>query len=197
MRLGIDLDNTIINYDALFARLAGERSLVPPSFTVNKQTIRDYLRAHNQEDCWTELQGIAYGSRMEEAVPFAGFDEFLARCNAARIDWWIISHRTQWPYLGAAMDLHQAARQWLVTRGFIPDAKSGQVKLETSREAKLGSIERTECDVFIDDLPELLCDPLFPRNVRRILFDPGNQNPDRAEYERATSWIEIARLLNL
>ncbi len=197
MQLGIDLDNTIISYDRLFVRLVGEMGLVPPHVAPNKQAVRDYLRAQGREDRWTELQGIAYGSRIEEAVPFDGVQEFLQRCQAAGVQWWIISHRTLLPYLGEPVDLHAAARQWLLKRGFVAANQLDRVKLEVSREAKLRSIMQSDCDVFVDDLPELLCDPAFPEKVRRILFDPMDQNSDRVEYERANSWSDIARLLRI
>jgi hypothetical protein len=197
MRLGIDLDNTIVNYDALFARLAEEHGLLPPHVAASKQAIRDSLRMQGREDRWTELQGIAYGSRMEEAVPFDGVDEFLRRCTKANIEWWIISHRTLQPYLGAPVDLHAAARQWLLRRGILAEKQLDRVKLAVSRQLKLDCIANTECSIFIDDLPELLLDDQFPRGVRRVLFDPFDQNPDRAEYERAKHWLEIASLLGV
>jgi hypothetical protein len=196
MRLGIDLDNTIISYDRLFTQLATERKLVPPHIASNKQSIRDYLRAQGQEDCWTDLQGIAYGSRIDEAVPFQGVQDFFRRCAVAKVDWWIISHRSPQPYLGEPVDLHAAARNWLLKRGFVSTSQLDRVKLEVCREAKLRSILETGCDAFIDDLPELLVAPDFPA-VRRILFDPADQNPDRTEYERATSWAEIGKLLEI
>jgi hypothetical protein len=197
MRLGIDLDNTIISYDSLFAQLAMESGIVPPDVATNKKSIRDYLRSQEQEDRWTELQGIAYGSRIEEAVPFPGVHDFFLRCSKANVEWWIISHRTEYPYRGAPVDLHNAAQQWLIRRGFVVAREMGNVKLETSREGKLRTIAQTNCDVFIDDLPEMLCDPVFPPRVRRILFDPSNQNADRAEYERAMNWAQIAGMLHI
>lgn len=197
MRLGIDLDNTIISYDRLFVQLATERQLVPAHVPPTKQAIRDYLRSQNQEDRWTELQGLAYGSRIGEAVPFDGVEEFLRRCTLSRIDWLIISHRSRVPYLGEPVDLHTAALGWLLARRIVASDQLDRVKLEVTREDKLLAILRSECDAFIDDLPELLTDPAFPQNVRRILFDPANQNPDRAEYERATSWSDIAKRLGV
>jgi hypothetical protein len=197
MRLGIDLDNTIICYDRLFAKLASELQLVPPDVAKSKQAIRNYLRAQNQEDRWTELQGIAYGSRIEEAVPFDGVQEFFSRCSAANVEWWIISHRTQQPYLGESVDLHAAARQWLLSRGFISDVHSDRVRLEVTREAKLQCIAQIRCEWFIDDLPEFLSDPEFPKNIRRILFDPQKQNGDSPHYQRASSWSEISNQLGV
>ena len=197
MRLGIDLDNTIISYDRLFVQLASERNLVPPHVPSNKQAIRDYLRAQDQENRWTELQGLAYGRRMEEAVMFDGVQEFIRRCEMANVEWMIISHRSRVPYFGEPVDLHAAALHWLLKQRLIGSDQVDRVKLEVTREAKLESILQSECDVFIDDLPELLLDAGFPHHVRRILFDPANHIPDSTQYERATSWLEIAQRLGI
>jgi hypothetical protein len=197
MRVGIDLDNTIISYDRLFVQLASERFLIPSGFPPNKQAIRDHLRAQGQEDRWTELQGLAYGSRIDEAVMFDGVQDFFQKCHAAGVDWIIISHRSLVPYLGEPVDLHAAAFDWLMKQQLIGIHSLDRVKLSVTREAKLQSIQQSQCDVFIDDLPELLLDPAFPQGVRRILFDPANQNRDSAEYERARSWWEISTWLGI
>jgi hypothetical protein len=197
MRVGIDLDNTIISYDRLFVKLAAERCLIPADVPPHKQAIRDFLRAQGQEDQWTELQGLAYGSRIDEAATFEGVQEFFRCCKAANIDWLIISHRSRVPYLGEPVDLHAAARQWLLNQRLIRGDQMDRVKLEVTREDKLMRIQRSECDVFIDDLPELLSDPNFPQLVRRILFDPAKQNSDSEHYERASSWLDIAARLGI
>lgn len=197
MRVGIDLDNTIICYDALFGQLAAERKLIPAGIRPHKQAIRDYLRSVGQEDRWTELQGVAYGSRIEQAVAFEGVVEFFRHCAEHQIEWWIISHRTRFPYLGDPVDLHAAARQWLVNREFLSENRLDHLRLEISRDAKLRAITESACHVFVDDLPELLTDPQFPKPVRRILFDPANLGTDRPEYERVSSWFGILQLLGV
>jgi hypothetical protein len=197
MRVGIDLDNTIISYDRLFVQLASERFLIPSGFPPNKQAIRDHLRAQGQEDRWTELQGLAYGSRIDEAVMFDGVQDFFQKCHAAGVDWIIISHRSLVPYLGEPVDLHAAALGWLVKQKLIRRDQLERVQLEVTREAKLQRIRESQCDVFIDDLPELLADPAFPPGIRRILFDPASQNRDNADYECARSWYEISSWLGI
>jgi hypothetical protein len=42
--IGIDLDNTIIQYDTLIYHLAREKDLIPEGFKKNKKEIRDYIR---------------------------------------------------------------------------------------------------------------------------------------------------------
>ena len=68
MRIGLDFDNTIVSYDALFHKVARERDCVPAATPVNKVAVRDYLRGVNQEDVWTAMQGYVYGARMDEAT---------------------------------------------------------------------------------------------------------------------------------
>src|ERR1700730_10175386 len=78
--VGIDFDNTIVCYDALFHRLACERSLIPRDLAANKTAVRDYLRTVSKENEWTALQGIAYGERMAEAAPFTEAFDFIRKC---------------------------------------------------------------------------------------------------------------------
>ena len=77
MRIGLDFDNTIVSYDALFHAVAVEKLLVPAETPVSKVEVRDYLRAIGNEPAWTELQGYVYGARMEQAEAYSGFFEFV------------------------------------------------------------------------------------------------------------------------
>ena len=197
--IGIDFDNTIVCYDDVFQAIAVEQGLVPPHAATSKTAIRDHLRAIGQEDRWTELQGTIYGPRMMDARPFPGVVEFFAACRAAGVPVAIVSHRTRFPYLGARHDLHAAARDFLARHGFhdanhigLPESR---VFFEETKEAKLARIAAVGCTTFIDDLPELLADPRFPGNVRRILFDPGRLHEPPAGVERAASWADVERLL--
>jgi hypothetical protein len=44
------------------------------------------------------------------------------------------------------------------------------------------------CTHFIDDLPELLTHPLFPRDVCRILFDPRSEHAAMPDVDALSSW---------
>ena len=197
--IGIDFDNTIVCYDEVFGRVAVEQGLVPPHAATSKTAIRDHLRAVGQEDRWTELQGTIYGPRMMDARPFPGVVEFFAACRAAAIPVAIVSHRTRFPYLGERHDLHAAARGWLARHGFHDPAGIGlpveRVFFEETKEAKLERIAEVGCTHFIDDLPELLGHPLFPADVRRMLFDPRGQHGVPAGIEVAASWSDLRNML--
>ena len=58
MRIGIDFDNTIVSYDALFHKVAREAGLVPESVAATKVAVRDYLREIGREDDWTKRARI-------------------------------------------------------------------------------------------------------------------------------------------
>jgi hypothetical protein len=197
--IGIDFDNTIVCYDDVFARVAVELGLVPPEVATSKTAIRDHLRATGQEDRWTELQGTIYGPRMPDAPPFPGVLEFFQACRAAGVPVAIVSHRTRFPYLGERHDLHAAARDWLARHGFHDPAGIGlpveRVFFEETKEAKLARIANVGCTHFIDDLPELLAHPLFPRDIRRILFDPRGEHALIPEIDAISSWHAAPAIL--
>ena len=191
--IGVDFDNTVVAYDAIFHSLAIERGLVPASCAASKEAVRDALRAEGREDDWTRLQGYVYGPGMELAEPFPGSLEFFERCHRASVRVVIISHRTRWPYLGERYDLHAAARSWVKRHGLEVDAY-----FELTKAAKLERIIREGCTHFVDDLPELLLEPAFPPSVARFLFDPlgdGDVEGLPGSIRRMRSWGELTRVL--
>jgi FMN phosphatase YigB (HAD superfamily) len=197
MRIGIDFDNTLICYDDAFYAAAIERSLIPAQTARSKRAIRDYLRLEQREDEWTELQGYIYGSGMHLAQPFPGAFDFLERCARNGVDICIISHKTRVPYLGAKIDLHEAAETWLRDQGVFSriGLPRERVFFELTKEAKLARIASEQCTVFIDDLPELLTEPAFPPGVRRLLFDPAGDGTSSSGLESVRSWEEAALML--
>lgn len=199
MRIGIDFDNTIVSYDALFHKVAREQDLVPERTPVNKVAVRDYLRKIGHEDRWTELQGYVYGARMGEASAYPGAIEFMRGCIGAGHALAIISHKTRYPFLGTQYDLHAAARAW-VEKHLSGDGgrlvPQGQVFFELTKEEKLARIGDFACDVFIDDLPEILAAPAFPDGARPLLFDPEGHHA-LAGTPTFSSWAGISSHLGV
>lgn len=181
MRIGFDFDNTIVSYDALFHKVAQELGVVHKDIPVNKIAVRDYLRRTNKEDVWTEMQGYVYGARMHEAQIFPRVLEVMARVKKAGHALAIISHKTKYPYLGEKYDLHASARKWIAANLCEPNAANvkdialipdKQIFFEVTKEQKLARIADFNCDVFMDDLPEILLAAQFPTQTQRFLFDP-------------------------
>jgi hypothetical protein len=199
MRIGIDFDNTIVSYDALFYRVALEKALIPINVAANKTAVRDHLRATNREDQWTLMQGEVYGPRMELALPYAHAIESITHLKEIGHEVYIVSHKTKYPFMGPAYDLHESARSW-ITRSLVhnraPLIDLNSIFYELTKEEKIKRIFSLNCDVFIDDLPEILSLTGFPTHTKKILFDPEQQHiKHRQHFQIATSWLTVPSLV--
>lgn len=200
MHIGIDFDNTIVSYDALFHKVACEWGVISAELPVNKLAVRDCLRASGREDRWTEMQGHVYGARMDEAVAYPGAIEFITNAIGSGHTVSIVSHKTRRPFLGPPHDLHAAAQAW-IDHHLLPQlmASTGQFDayFELSKDAKLARIGACGCTAFIDDLPEILLAPAFPPTATRLLFDPESHHATSDGLQSFNSWQEIAQFFNL
>ena len=196
--IGLDFDNTIIAYDAVFRRAAAERGLVPAGFVGTKQQIRDAIRLLPEgERQWQALQGHVYGSGIGEAALFDGVDRFLGRCRREGVAVCVVSHKTQFGHFDPArVDLRQAALDWMARQRFFDRDGFGlarsDIHFETTRAEKLARIAALRCRVFIDDLDEVLGDPGFPPGPERLLFNAAAE-PRARPYPAFSSWAEIER----
>lgn len=191
MRIGVDFDNTIANYNGVFHRAALERGLIPASLGDGKNDVRDFLNASGRKEAFTELQGYVYGSRMDLVAPYPGARAFFAAAQKAGHELFVVSHKTKTPMLGTPYDMHAAARGFLRAHGIISDDLA---YFEVTKEEKLGRAAALKVDVFIDDLPEILENPSFPTGARAILFDPEGRWRN-AKFERHTDWASISNAL--
>lgn len=175
--IGIDFDNTIVTYDNVFYKYACKRGLITPKAHKNKKAIQDAIRSLPEgESRWTELQGLVYGTYIEEAEPMRGVERFLGACQKSSFRIFIISHKTLYPAMGPRVNLQTAARRWLKNRNFLSKfgLADSDVVFEGTLEGKLGQIFKKRCAYFIDDLVEVLIRPDFPKGVKKILY--GNQD---------------------
>jgi hypothetical protein len=203
MRIGIDFDNTIACYDRVFHAAALERGLITADVASDKTSVRDHLRARGRDADFTELQGYVYGARMSLVSLYPGFMEAAARLLAAAHQLFIVSHKTPKPFAGPPYDLHAAAREFLVHKGVVGDPPSPfrpeNVFFEVTKEDKIARIRALGCDVFIDDLPEILAMEQFPAEARSILFDCDGHYASGMwrgrRFECCRAWPEIADVL--
>jgi hypothetical protein len=196
MRIGIDFDNTIACYDGVFHAAALERGLIPADLARDKNSVRDHLNGSGRKDDFTELQGYVYGARMELVAPYPGFSAFVEAAREVGHELFVISHKTKHPILGPKHDLHAAARSFLADRGLTGSGRHQidleDVFFELTKEEKVSRARALACEVFIDDLPEILSLDGFPEGMRRILFDPQDQFAAQAGgFDRHTSWDAI------
>src|SRR5438105_103317 len=95
--IGIDLDNTIVDYDELFAAVSRDLVHREPAALGGKAAIRDAARRlPDGETKWIAAQAAVYGERMAEAQIMEGVLPFLAECRQRGMAIRIISHKTRY-----------------------------------------------------------------------------------------------------
>ena len=178
MRIGVDLDHTIINYHDVFLNIAKQWNLVPDTFTGNKNNLKNYIQMQHSDQHWMRLQGFIYGKGIQAARLMPNVIEFLQRCRTLSIPFVIISHKTRFGHFDEdKIDLREAARHWLKKQNLFDDQsihlQDHQLFFAQTRDEKLRMIAQQKCTLFIDDLLSVLMEPAFPVNVKRIWYAYG------------------------
>jgi len=195
--IGLDFDNTLTNYDNLFYKTAIDLNLVPSTIKVSKVAIRDYLVSINKEEDFTLLQGEVYGLRIADADQPQGMYSALMELKMRGYKLKIVSHKTKYPIKGKKYDLHKAALQWLIKNKFLNknglNFKKEDIFFELNKNAKIERIYKENCDIYIDDLPEIL--NLINPKIERILYKPKEDSKKYA-FKTMHSWFDLVKILN-
>jgi hypothetical protein len=87
--------------------------------------------------------------------------------------------------------------RWLESNGFYRSAaiSRGEVYFELTLQEKLARIGSMQCSHFIDDLPELLLEPNFPKSVERMLFAPQTKPAADFPFQHVSSWAAVRERL--
>jgi hypothetical protein len=175
VRIGIDFDNTIVAYGALFSRTAIELGYLNAADAGGKTAVRDAVRRlPDGERKWRRLQAIAYGPKIADATLFPGVHAFLARARAAGAAVYLVSHISRFAAGDpGGVDLRVAATGWLRAHGLVgPDAfEESALFFEGTRAEKVARLAALACTHVIDDLAEVFSEPGFPA-AERLLFAP-------------------------
>lgn len=195
--IGIDLDNTIIDYRESFSEVAASLCLVPDGFSGDKAALRACVRAlPDGEHRWIELQAEVYGARILTAREMPGALDFVRRAVAAAVPVFIVSHKTQYPAADPqGIDLRAAAREWLARHGFIADdaLSPSSVFFEGTRADKVARIGALGCTAFIDDLVEVFDDVGFPPGLENFLL--ATSAAPTGAFHVVSSWYQIEAAL--
>jgi thiamine kinase-like enzyme len=183
MRIGIDFDNTIVKYDNLFKEVAITEGFIKESWNGNGKTVlRNHLRRQpDGETTWMKLQGLVYGKHMLGAEMMQGVANFFLSCNIRDHKIFIVSHKTEYGHFDPEkISLRREALKWMKTKYFFDPQYFGldmeNVFFADTREEKVNIISHLNCAWFIDDLPEVFEEKLFPPETKKILF--GSYKPE-------------------
>jgi hypothetical protein len=198
IKIGIDLDNTIISYDKAFQIGAKLKSLVPKDCSLNKKAIRDLIRKKkNGEIEWQKLQGYVYSKGIKDAVLFPGVFRFIWLCRQRKFDVEIVSHKTEYGHFNSQNDsIRDAATNFLINQGLLNNSKPliNKITYKNTKQEKIDYIKQNNFDWFIDDLEEIIfCKDLEAQKA--ILFSDENHIIENSKKLRAHNWEEISQIL--
>ncbi len=199
LHIGIDLDNTLIDYDEVFGPIAEKIGLFDEGQAPgSKEAVKAKLIARDPtENLWMRLQGQVYGRYIGLARPCKGATEFLAAVQGRGAKISIVSHKTKFGHFDPdQVNLWDAARNWLAEQRLVGPSGAGisgaDVHFEETRDAKIARIASIGCQISVDDLEEVLTHPDFPPGVQRIWYaakaSPGEK---KGHLEPYRNWREI------
>ena len=177
MIFGIDFDNTIVNYNLAFKKAIKlekinlSKSLDKEKFN-SKIQIKNYFLKNNDIDLWKKIQSKVYSKYIFEGYLNIEILKLLKYLDKKKIKFYIVSHKTIYPYIGKKINLHRLSKKWLrsnlfnVKNNFKKNYKSF---FETTKKKKLNKIKLLKITHFIDDLDEIL--NLLPDNINKIKFN--------------------------
>jgi len=195
MKIGIDLDNTIINYEDVFPMLAEHQGITNIRYPPSKNSIKSQLLEESDgEGRWRRLQGQVYGAGVPFASLYPGIYRFLWRCKARGIEVHVLSHKTKFGHDDPErIPLRREAIRFLQENKLFsetPDSLIADVYFFDSQSDKVNAIKESCFSWFIDDLVQVLTDSRVPDCTKPILFCPQGSNA--IEYSRtARSWSEV------
>ena len=194
IKLGIDLDNTIICYDKLIYNLARKKfsKLNLKNKKISKKNIKNEIIKNYGNGQWTKLQGIIYGKEIINSILFDGFYEIIKELRDD-FELFIISHKTKYPAIGKKVNLRDSAKSFLKKNkiSFCKNEliKNKNIHFANTKKQKIEIIKNNKIDIFIDDLDEIL--ELLPKDILKIHF-----SKKKAIYKNFSNWKRIKIYLN-
>ena len=195
--IGLDLDNTVIDYTPAYRATAARMGL-PPEFT-DRESIRPLLRRSEDDDLeWQRFQALLYTDGLAYAKPAAGLSEFLNLCAELHVRVFIVSHKTATtPAQFGGHDLRGPAKAWLIDQGIASDhINLNDIYFCSTRAEKVQKIASLGCQAFVDDLIEVLEHPDLPMDIRRFhyqleapVFDIPELGVQPANFISLTTWL--------
>ena len=165
IKIGIDLDNTIINYQNSFKKYLKEKKILLKQ--INKIKIKYIANNNSKIRNWTAAQEEIYGYYINFAKPFEYYKEFEKFALKNRLKLYIISHKTKYSQFSKKYNLHSMSNKW-IKKNIL--RKKYRVFYVNTIDEKVKKIIEIKPDYFIDDLIKIFKNKNFPKKVKKIYF---------------------------
>lgn len=194
MKIGIDIDNTILDYSEAFTIAARKLRGFEKIETIAKNEVKSLVIRRYGEKAWTALQGEVYSSVPLGVSVFGGFQPLLNSLIAYGHKVFYMSHKSKYPISGPSTDLREPVTSFLYSRKLLGQTIKGPslFYFETKKE-KIEAINTKQFDYFIDDLVEIVTAIDTKRSAIHFgcKCEPTTK-PDHLGFE---NWHSISRFL--
>ena len=187
MKICLDLDNTILNYEPLFF----EASQNLPSEVQNLIQLKSFLQDRSQQE-WLEVQGKCYGELVNKVETFPHVTEFIKKSLSEGNEIFLVSHKTKQSYCGNYNNLQEKSLKRLEELGLCKLIGKDNIFFEPSIPSKLSRINSLSPTVVIDDLEKLIVDKEMNNIPFKILF--SNTSLEHGLFSH--DWKQIENLLS-
>ena len=200
MRIGIDIDNTIICYDRVFASVAMSQGFSVHS-NASKEEVKKWFHERDMQQSFTRLQGEVYGKFIDLASVFDGVLSFIDVAKRSGCHLFLVSHKTRYPLIGEKIDLHKSARHFLINNNVISNSGGvgvhpSNVFFERTLTRKIKRISTLNLDFFIDDLLQVFEHSNFPVTTNFMHFSHDlSETALTSEFSAFANWKQILSFL--
>lgn len=192
--VGLDIDNTVIEYGRIFSEIAVERGIVEESCRfLDKKELRERLIDQGMEDMFTAIQGQVYGKELFRVKIRAELKIAISALEDCGCTIVLVSHKTRHPYMGPKYDLRKAADEWLRMNG-ITEGRKKQIEVhyaDTVKE-KIEIVKSLGCHYFVDDLSKIVRE--LECFTNGILYDPSGNQTGACKY-CISEWRELTAII--
>jgi hypothetical protein len=164
-RIGIDLDNTIINYNNSFIQYLKEKKIYLKR--IDKDKIKKISNDNPKIINWTHVQEKIYGKYIKYAKPFSYYKKFEKFALKNNFKLFIISHKTKYSEYSKRFNLHEKSKEWLKKNIKIDNYK---IFFHNNINDKIKRISSLKLDYYIDDLDKIFKKKNYPKKTKKIFF---------------------------
>lgn len=199
MKIGFDIDNTLIDYSPSIRSAASDIFGLELPGGVTKAQAVDLLKKELGAAAWTELQGYVYAEYAIFAKPFANALQCLRTAIQMGMDVNLVSHKSKYPASNRQVNLRDWAIRMLDEIGILDEVVTKQplagdtIHLCETFEDKITTIENLKFDFFIDDLVDVLT--RLDHNLQRIHIFCESQHVYIPGLECVANWNEVTTLI--
>ena len=186
--LGIDFDNTIINYEQVFKKILKKEKIF--SKNIDKKKFKKIIIDKYGEDYFTMIQSHIYGVNISYARRYKYLYNSLNKLSK-KYSLYLVSHKTKFPIKGKKINLRNKAVKWMIENNLYGKDKifyKKNIFFEPTIKKKINRIKYLKCEFFIDDLEKIL--DLLPYKISKYLFGSKSK-----KYTYFLNWKKLTNYL--